>query len=78
MHRTLKRQIKRCKNGDGEIDVDKLVDLVNLSYEEAEGNRRRMEATSRTLEDEGDAIERDGQTRNGQGSGIEPTSQRNS
>ena len=52
MHKMMKRQLRRCTHKNGQVDIDKLVDMINQTYEEADDTRRLIEGTSRTLEEE--------------------------
>ena len=42
-HRTLKRQLRKCQGPDGTIDVERLIGLVSLTYQEDEDDRRRTD-----------------------------------
>ena len=40
MHKLLKRQLKKATREDGQIDVDRLMELVDSAYDEADKERR--------------------------------------
>ena len=42
MHRLLKRQLKKCTR-DENIDIEKLKNLVSLSYEELDNTIKRID-----------------------------------
>lgn len=51
-HRLLARQLKKARNNSGDVDVSKLLELVNASYGELEHNARMMERAMQHASDE--------------------------
>ena len=54
LHRLLARQIRRARREDGSLDLERLTELVNASYVEADHDRRRTDLSIRMMVEEMD------------------------
>ena len=53
MHKLLQRQLKRARRGDdGEIDLDRLLEMIDRSYRETDRERRLSERAATLMEEE--------------------------
>ena len=52
MHRLLERQIRKARDANGELCVEKLIDTVAKTYAEHEADRNRLERASRLMSEE--------------------------
>ncbi len=58
MHRLIAKQIAKATNAEGNVDVDKLVALVDAAYEEFDRDRRRSDRSMSLMIEEVDAVNR--------------------
>lgn len=59
MHRLLAKQIEAARGPDGRLDVDRLVDLVDAAYVEADRDRRRTDRSIGLMIEEVETLNRD-------------------
>ena len=52
MHRLLERQLRKSRGADGTLDIDRLLDLVNGSYEDSDRERRLSNHAASLMEAE--------------------------
>ena len=58
MHRLFSRQIAKATKPNGEIDIDRLGELVTAAYEQAENDRRRTDRSIALMVEELDQLTR--------------------
>ncbi len=58
MHRLIAKQIAKATDAEGNVDIDKLVALVDAAYEEFDRDRRRSDRSMSLMIEEVDAVNR--------------------
>lgn len=58
MHRLLAKQLTRARRACGEVDLDRLAELVSAAYEEADNDRRRTDRSISLMIEEVDRVNR--------------------
>jgi len=60
LHKLLKRQLKKATREDGQVDVDRLMGLVDSAYDEADKERRLTQRSFGEMSQETQELTRTG------------------